>query len=206
MTGLLCDRDRIDAGDILIRRLHADRPRSAVTTPDCVTITTVLFDDCHVALDVTSCVVPSPGLFVGGGLDMNRHSQVRPSDSAAATWDQSALVAYDQTHGFAIDREVSGGTNVGLFYDTRDNATNAQRGWLAGASNRAFFGGFLGGDSTWQDLYVDVRAYRKLDKESRHRLAFWFLGDMVTGGTAPYLDLPATASNDGRSARGYAEG
>jgi hypothetical protein len=148
----------------------------------------------------------APGLFVGGGLDVSEHTNVRPSDGAAATWDESALVAYDQTHGLAIDREVSSGTNVGLFYDTRDNAINARRGWLASASYRTFFEGFLGGDSTWQELYVDVRTYRKLDKESRHRLAFWFLGDMVTGGTAPYLDLPATASNDGRSARGYAEG
>ena len=31
------------------------------------------------------------------------------------------------------------------------------------------------------------------------------MGDFVTGGTAPYLDLPATAGND-RSARGYGEG
>jgi len=30
--------------------------------------------------------------------------------------------------------------------------------------------------------------------------------DFVTGGTAPYLDLPGTATNDGRSARGYGEG
>jgi len=148
----------------------------------------------------------APGLFVGGGVNVSDHSNVHPSDAAAATWDQSALVAYDAKHGFDVDRQVSGGTNVGVFFDTRDNAINAQRGWFASASYRTFFDGFLGGDSNWQELYVDVRTYRKLTKDSRHRLAIWFLGDAVTGGTAPYLDLPATASNDGRSARGYAEG
>ena len=145
-----------------------------------------------------------PGLFVGGGVDVSDHSNVRPG--SGGNWDGSALVAYDQKHGFDVDRQVSGGTSVGLFYDTRDNAINAHSGWLASASYRTFFEGFLGGDSNWQELYVDVRTYHKLTKDGRNRLAFWFIGDAVTGGVAPYLDLPATASNDGRSARGYAEG
>jgi len=40
---------------------------------------------------------------------------------------------------------------------------------------------------------------------ARHKLAFWGMSDLVTGGTAPYLDLPTTGG-DGRSARGYGEG
>ncbi len=75
---------------------------------------------------------------------------------------------------------------------------------LASATYRTFFNGFLGGDSTWQELYVDARTYRKLSRDGRRKLAFWFLGDFVTGGVAPYLDLPTIAS-DGRSARGYGE-
>ena len=38
-------------------------------------------------------------------------------------------------------------------------------------------------------------------------LAFWLFGDFVTGGYAPYLDLPATGMDTyGRSGRGYGEG
>jgi hypothetical protein len=54
-------------------------------------------------------------------------------------------------------------------------------------------------------LYVDVRTYRKLTRDDRQKLAFWVIGDFVTGGVAPYLDLP-TIAGDGRSARGYGEG
>ncbi len=43
--------------------------------------------------------------------------------------------------------------SVGLLFDTRDNGINAQRGWLASTAYRTFFDGFLGGDSTWQELY-----------------------------------------------------
>ena len=66
-------------------------------------------------------------------------------------------------HGLPLDQQTSGGLSAGVLYDTRDNGINAQRGWLASASPFApFFDGFLGGDSTWQQLTVDVRTYRKL--------------------------------------------
>jgi hypothetical protein len=146
-----------------------------------------------------------PGLFVGLGLNVSVHSNIRPGAGTLPAWDESAYVAYSEKHGFAADRQTSGGASVGLLYDTRDNAINAERGVLASATYRTFFNGFLGGDSTWQELNLDARTYRRLTKDGRNKLAFWFLGDLVTGGTAPYLDLPATATPE-RSARGYGEG
>jgi outer membrane protein assembly factor BamA len=146
-----------------------------------------------------------PGLFVGLGLNFSAHSNIRPGAGTLPAWDESAYVAYAEKHGFAADRQISSGASVGLLYDTRDNAINAQRGVLASATYRTFFNGFLGGDSTWQELSLDARTYRKLTRDGRNKLAFWFLGDLVTGGTAPYLDLPATATPE-RSARGYGEG
>jgi hypothetical protein len=149
----------------------------------------------------------APGLFIGGGININRHTNVRPGAGDPSAFDQDAYVAYSAQHGFNIDRQTSSGTSVSLLFDTRDNAINARRGWLASATYRTFFNGFLGGDSTWQEASVDLRTYRALTRDGRHELAFWFLGDFVTGGTAPYLDLPATAGDSyGRSARGYGEG
>ena len=145
-----------------------------------------------------------PGLFVGAGLDISDHSGVRPGTDALPSWDEAPYQTYNQQHGFAADRQTSSGPSVGLLFDTRDNPINAERGVLASASYRTFLAGFLGGDATWQELYLDVRTYKKLGN-ARNKLAFWFLGDFVTGGTAPYFDLPATAAQD-RSARGYAEG
>jgi hypothetical protein len=146
-----------------------------------------------------------PGLFVGVGLNISDHSDVRPGNTAATVRGDPAYVTYNEKHGFAADQQASNGTSVGIIVDTRDNAINAQRGMLASASYRTFFDGFLGGDATWQELYLDARTYRTLTRGGRNKLAFWFLGDLVTGGTAPYFDLPATAGQD-RSARGYGEG
>jgi Omp85 superfamily domain len=146
-----------------------------------------------------------PDLFVGGGLNVSSHFNVRPGTTAAAAWDESAYAAYSEEHGLATDHQTSSGANVGFRYDTRDNGINPNRGALASATYRAFFANFLGGSSTWQEVSFDARTYKKISPEGRQKLAFWFLGDMVTGGTVPFWDLPYT-SMDGRSARGYGEG
>lgn len=145
------------------------------------------------------------GLFVGAGLNFSSHSDIRAGDGLLPPWEQSAYMAYSQEHGFSADGQSSGGTTVGLLYDTRDNGINPQHGWLASSAYRTFYKGFLGGDASWQELYLDVRTYKKITSDGRHRLAFWGMSDLVTGGTAPYLDLPTTGG-DGRSARGYGEG
>jgi hypothetical protein len=147
-----------------------------------------------------------PGLFVGGGLSFSAHTNIRPGAGVPAL-DDSAYLTYTEGNGFSATAQTSAGPSVGVIFDTRDNAINARRGWLASATYRTFLDGFLGGDSSWQELSVDLRTYRKLNATGRQRLAFWFLSDMVVGGTAPYLDLPTTGGDTyGRSARGYSEG
>jgi outer membrane protein assembly factor BamA len=147
----------------------------------------------------------APHLYVGGGLNVSDHSNIRPGGSVLTSWNNSAYVSYSEKHGFNLDGQTSAGTSVSLLYDTRDNAINARRGSFVNTTYRTFFDGFLGGDSSWQELSVDMRTYKSLSRSGRQKLAFWFQQDAVTGGTAPYLDLPATAAND-RSARGYSEG
>ena len=145
------------------------------------------------------------GLFVGAGLNLSSHSNVRPATAfcqrgrSRPTW---------RTARSTVSRRrarSSSGTTIGLLYDTRDNGINPQRGWLASSAYRTFYKGFLGGDSSWQELYLDLRTYRKITADGRHKLAFWAMSDLVTNGTAPYFDLPTTGG-DGRSARGYSEG
>jgi hypothetical protein len=147
----------------------------------------------------------APRLFVGGGLNVSSHFNIRPGTTSPEGWNQAAFVAYNEVNGFSSTHQASSGLNVGVRYDTRDNGINPDGGVLASATYRTFFARFLGGDSTWQELSLDARTYWKLTASGRQKLAVWFLGDLVTGGTAPFWDLPST-SMDGRSARGYGEG
>jgi hypothetical protein len=148
-----------------------------------------------------------PGLFVGAGLYFDNHAEVGPNEGEEEAWAESPYVRYSNDHGLPLDAQASAGPSLDLLWDTRDNFIDADRGWLAEVSYRALFDGFLGGDSSWQRLNLDVRTYRPISRDGRHLLAVWMFADLVVGGVAPYFDLPATGLDTyGRSARGYGEG
>ncbi len=104
-------------------------------------------------------------MFVGGGLNISRHSDVRAGHTSTIAWNNSSYVAYAEANGFSVDSQKSGGTSMGFRFDTRDNAINPERGWLSATTYRTFFKGFLGGDSNWQELSLDVRTYRKIGEQ-----------------------------------------
>jgi hypothetical protein len=146
-------------------------------------------------------------LFAGVGFHYSAHVDVGPGKDAEEEWSESPYVTYSEANGFPLESQTSAGVSVSLRVDTRDSAINPDRGWMGSMSYRPFFKDFLGGDSTWQELYLDTRAYKALDARGRHKLAFWLWGDVVVDGIAPFLDLPATGMDKyGRSGRGYAEG
>ena len=148
-----------------------------------------------------------PALFAGMGLYFDNHAGVHPSEGEETAWTESPFVTYSQTHGLPLDSQIAAGTSLDLLWDSRDSFINADGGWFARTSYRMLFDGFLGGDSSWQKLNLDVRTYVPLSRDRRHRLALWGFADLITGGVAPYFDLPSTGSDTyGRSARGYAEG
>lgn len=149
-------------------------------------------------------------LFLGAGFLYNIHNDVKPppdDEDASAAWPDSPYVTYSEQYGFDLDSQTSAGASVHLLLDSRDGAINPSRGWYAKLSYLMFFEGFLGGTSDWQQTSYDLRTYVKLSKDARHKLAFWSFGDLVTGGVAPYLDLPATGADTyARSGRGYPQG
>jgi outer membrane protein assembly factor BamA len=149
-----------------------------------------------------------PSLYAGGGVYFDTHTSVGPQDDdAAAAWQDSAYVSYSQAHGLPLDSQSSAGGSVDVMWDSRDSFINAQHGWFAKLGYRALFDGFLGGDSHWERLNLDVRHYQPVTASGRHKIAFWLLAELVVDGVAPYFDLPATGQDTyGRSARGYREG
>ena len=147
------------------------------------------------------------GLFAGGGLLVSTRQNIRPAEGEEATWDSSPFIVYSQEHGLALDSSMSGGISFTARKDSRDSQIDARRGVFINGNYQTFFKGFLGGDTSWQEIDLDARAYRSLDTMGRHRLAVWIMGNFVVAGTPPYYDLPATGMDTfGRSGRGYQEG
>jgi outer membrane protein assembly factor BamA len=146
--------------------------------------------------------------YLGAEFLYSNHTDVRPGeDPATEAWPDSPYVAYSEEFGFDPASQTSAGFGVHALLDSRDGAINPSRGWYAHAAYLMLLDGFLGGSSDWQQLSYDVRTYLRLTRDARHKLAFWLYGDFVTGGTAPYLDLPATGTDTyGRAGRGYPQG
>ena len=148
-----------------------------------------------------------PHLFAGGGLHFDSHVNVEPDEDNQAGWPQSAYYQYSVANGLPLDTQISAGPSVEVIWDSRDSFINPSHGWLARASYRGLFDGFLGGDSSWEKVTLDLRTYVPLSSGRRDRLAVWAYTDLVVDGVAPYFDLPSTAGDSyGRSGRGYAEG
>jgi len=146
-------------------------------------------------------------LFAGGGLHFDSHADVEPEEGAEDEWPQSPYYQYSVANGLPLDTQRSAGPSVEIIWDSRDSFINPSGGWLARASYRALVDGFLGGDSGWAKVNLDVRTYAPLSSKRRDKLAVWAYADLVVDGVAPYFDLPSTAGDSyGRSGRGYAEG
>ncbi len=147
------------------------------------------------------------GVFVGAGLQYQRQSGVEPSGDDPVDWEQQPYYQYSAKAGFDPAGQTAAGLSVGARRDSRNNVSDPDRGGFLEVSYRAHIADFLGGDSTWQRLYVDVRRYLALTPDHRQKIAVWMYGDFVTHGIAPYLALPATGTDTmARSGRGYAEG
>ncbi len=148
-----------------------------------------------------------PGFSLGAGFYLNTHTDVRPAPASEAVWDESPYVTYSEQNGFELSPQTSAGTGISGMFDNRDSPIDPSRGWFASAKYRFFFKGFLGGESSWEELEGDLRTYFRLSGDSRHKIALWLYGDFVTQGTAPYYGLPATGMDTyGRNGRGYLQG
>jgi hypothetical protein len=146
-------------------------------------------------------------IYGGAGFHFSSHSNVRPGVEGDPAWEDSAYVTYSKEHGFDPNGQSSTGLSLNLKLDTLDNPINASRGWMASFTYRPFIKNLAGGDSNWQETYVDVRKFVSLTKDRRHRLAMWVYGDATWSGTAPYFDLPSLSMDTyGRSGRAYTEG
>src|SRR5262249_42883461 len=144
---------------------------------------------------------------LGAGFLYNLHSHIEPGEGFEEAWTGSPYVTYTEARGFDLTSQTAAGASANVLVDSRDSAINPSGGIYTDLEYQAFFKGFLGGTSSWQQVNVDARTYLRLTPDARHRLAVWLYGNFATGGEAPYFDLPATSMDTyGRSGRGYVQG
>ena len=103
--------------------------------------------------------------------------------------------------------ELASGLAFRYLYDSRLNQINADNGWYANVVFRNNFK-FLGSNTNWSSLQIDIREYNLLPKNSKNVLGFWGLAWLTTSkNSPPYLLMPSIGWDDQyNSGRGYVQG
>ena len=129
-----------------------------------------------------------------------------------------AGIYYDQFWNIASDsmkrrvernlgkNEIASGLAFKALYDNRLNQLNPNNGWFANLVYRPNFK-FMGSQTNWQSLLLDVRKYITFPNNSKNVLALWSMDWLTAGGKPPYLLLPSTGWDDQyNTGRGYIQG
>jgi hypothetical protein len=138
-------------------------------------------------------------LYLGGGYDLDYHWDI---DEAGYT---DGRISDYKLYG-AKTKTTSSGYVCNLLFDSRTNSVNSSGGAYANIVYRSNVT-WLGSNSNWQSLLLDLRKYVRLPANSNNVLGFWSYNWLVLSGKPPYLDLPSTSwdtyTNTGR---GYIQG
>lgn len=140
----------------------------------------------------------SKNLYLGLGYKLDHHWGIEELDVA------SGRVTDFRKYGFSTT-STSSGLALDFIYDTRQNSINPEAG--SAYANFQFVQNvsFLGANSNWNSVIIDLRKYFKMPLHST--LAIWFYSIFNLAGNAPYLDLPGTGADTyNNTGRGYEQG
>lgn len=141
----------------------------------------------------------STNLYAGLGYNLDYHWGIEESGLANNT-----VSDYKNYDGLA--KSVSSGFSFTAAYDSRRNPINSHGGISANIVFRNNVT-WLGSNSNWESLILDIRKYITLPGYSRNVLAFWSYYWVVLKGKPPYLDLPSTGWDDfNNTGRGFIQG
>jgi hypothetical protein len=98
-------------------------------------------------------------VYVGGGFLFDSHTSLQPAEESDPNWLSSPYITYSQQNDLPTDSQQSAGFSVNVLVNRRDRR-HQRAAWLeSGRTVSRVVHGFLSGDSSWQGLDVDARAY-----------------------------------------------
>ena len=141
----------------------------------------------------------SPNFYVGLGYYLDALWNVRELDPPAGF--KTAF----QEYGIQ-NKNTAAGPVFQILYDSRLNTINPLNGMYASVAYRNNLK-WMGSDTHWQSLQLDLRKYVRFPAHSNNTLAFWNLNWFTLNGRPPFLMLPSNGWDDSyNSGRGYIQG
>jgi len=145
--------------------------------------------------------------YVGGGIELDWYSEIYDENLDLENGKLTNHYDYSFRNGFNENEYFVNGLSLNLIYDSRDNQINTRKGWFANFNYR-FNWGLFNDQRASKVLNTEFRYFVPLDpKREQFVLGFWALGQFVTNGVVPYLNLPAIGWDQrSRSGEGYTQG
>jgi len=155
----------------------------------------------------TASWVIKKDFYVGGGVEIDWYSTIIDKNLDVENGKLTNHYNYSIRNGFNESEYFVNGLSFNCIYDSRDNQINTRKGWFANFNYR-FNWGLFNNQKASKVLNTELRYFLPLDpKKEQFVLGFWALGQFVTNGSVPYLNLPAIGWDQrSRSGEGYTQG
>jgi hypothetical protein len=148
-------------------------------------------------------------LYLGGLFRFDRYYGIDDQDLDLSANPPVVTSHYAYSRYYHFDSHQYNVVSLGaqVLYDSRDSTVNPYRGIYADFWFK-WHPTWLGSSQGATQIHAEFRTYIGLDDAiPRNVLAFWFIGEGVTSGNVPYMDLPAIGWDArGRTGRGYIAG
>ena len=141
----------------------------------------------------------APNLYLGLGYYFDALCNIRELNPPAQ------FTTAFQEYGLQ-SKATAAGPVLQVLYDTRLSTINPLEGFYASLAYRNNIS-WMGSQSHWQGIQLDIRKYIRFPSNTSNTLAFWNLNWFTINGRPPFLMLPSNGWDDSyNSGRGYIQG
>ncbi len=138
-------------------------------------------------------------LYLGLGYILDDHWNISENGNPNGTISDYAKYG-KSTHS------IASGLTFNALYDSRDNAINSSKGGFLAIQYRDNYS-FLGSNTAYRSLILDLRKYFRFPEGSNNIIALWSYDWFILNGRPAYLDLPSTQWDaNSATGRGYIQG
>jgi outer membrane protein assembly factor BamA len=145
--------------------------------------------------------------YVGAGVHLDWYTDINDENLDIANRQFTNHYNYSTKYRYKNNEYVVNGFSANFLYDSRDNQINSHSGMFVNINYR-FNPALNNGQSVSNELFMEYRFFQPLSKyNQQHVFSIWVMGQFVTVGNVPYLNLPSLGWDQrSRAGKGYVQG
>ena len=146
--------------------------------------------------------------YAGAGIHLDWYSNILDKGLDIDKGIYSNHYNYNKKYGYDVNQYAVNGISLNFLYDSRDSQINANHGMFANINYRINPAFDKSNQTASNVLLLEYRYFLPLSQYNKqHVLSLWTIGQFVTNGNLPYLNLPSIGWDQrSRSGKAYTQG